>query len=110
VYISETVISELTKNPDATREKMLAVVKNFVVLPITDAAQKLAQTYIEQGIFPAKYYDDALHVAIASANQVDILMSWNFTHLVKLKTRRLVAFVNTLENVAVVEIIAPVEL
>jgi hypothetical protein len=49
-------------------------------------------------------------MAIASVNQVSILLSWNFTHLVKVKTRRSVALVNTEQNYLPVEIIAPPEL
>jgi hypothetical protein len=79
-------------------------------LPVSEPAHLLAHTYVAQGIFPEKYYDDALHVAIASIHQIGILLSWNFTHLVKLKTRRMVALVNTLENYLPVEIIAPPEL
>jgi hypothetical protein len=66
--------------------------------------------YVAQGIFPQKYYDDALHVAIASVNQVSILLSWNFRHLVKLKTRRMVSLVNVHEDYMPVEIISPPEL
>ena len=110
VYLSETVIGELEKNPEPLRGKMLEVAANFTVLPVTEIAQALADTYIKQGIFPQKYYDDALHVAIASVNHIGIILSWNFTHLVKLKTKRMVVLVNTMEDFLPVEIISPPEL
>lgn len=77
---------------------------------MTKEAENLAEHYISKGIFPEKYRDDALHVAIASVNSIAFLLSWNFKHLVKVKTRRLVTLVNSLENYSAVEIIAPPEL
>ena len=57
-----------------------------------------------------KYIDDAVHVAVASLNNIGILLSWNFTHLVKVKTRRMVALVNSEKNYLSIEIISPPEL
>jgi hypothetical protein len=79
-------------------------------LYVTDSVQYLADKYIENGIFPDKYYDDALHTALASVNQINIVLSWNFTHLVKVKTRRMVNLVNAINNYNNIEIITPQEL
>lgn len=110
VYISEMVIEELNAAPEHLREKYLAKVANFTILPITKEADELAAKYVNEGIFPEKYYDDALHVAVASVNDIEYLLSWNFKHLVKVKTRRLVSLVNSTEDYSIVEIIAPPEL
>ena len=80
------------------------------MLNITDDTEELADEYIAKGIFPEKYRDDAIHVAVASLNNIGILLSWNFTHLVKMKTRRMVAIVNSKKNYPTVEIISPPEL
>ncbi len=110
IFISNLVIEELEGASSPLRERMLSAVSKFTILPVSDLAEELAGKYIEQGIFPKKYVDDALHVAIASINRVGILLSWNFSHLVKVKTRRMVALVNAMENHIPVEIIAPPEL
>ena len=110
VFLSQTVIDELNNAPFQLREKMLAVVSPFTVLPVSAAAGTLANIYVGQGIFPKRYFDDALHVAIASVNNIGVLLSWNFSHLVKLNTRRMVALVNAVENHMPVEIISPPEL
>jgi hypothetical protein len=110
VYLSDTVLDELGSAPPLLREKMMGIVEKFHVLSVDATAERLARRYVEQGIFPEKYYDDALHVAIASVHQIGILLSWNFAHLVKMKTRRMVAIVNADENCMPVEIIAPPEL
>jgi len=110
VFISELVLEELTRANEQVRDKMLLSIKDFTVLKVTKEAEKLAKIYVKQAIFPEKYFDDALHVALASVNQIGILISWNFTHLVKLKTRRMISIVNISENIIPVEIISPPEL
>jgi predicted nucleic acid-binding protein len=110
VYISELVLEELQKSAEPLRNRLLSAVSDFNVLPITENTKHLAGIYIKQGIFPEKYFDDALHVAVAALNEIGILLSWNFTHLVKLKTRRMVSLVNAMESVFPVEIASPPEI
>jgi predicted nucleic acid-binding protein len=110
VFISELVLEELGRTNEIVRDKMLQSVKNFKILTISEKEELLANIYVKQEIFPEKYFDDALHVALASVNQIGILISWNFTHLVKLKTRRLVTVVNLKEDYMPVEIVSPPEL
>jgi predicted nucleic acid-binding protein len=110
VYISELVLEELEKASEQIKAKLFSAVEDFTVLKISKEAEELADIYVKHGIFPEKYFDDALHVALSSVNQIGILLSWNFTHLVKLKTRRMVSIVNILENIIPVEIASPPEL
>ncbi len=110
VYISELVLEELQRTAEPLKNSLLSAVSNFNVLPATEDAKRLAGIYIKHGIFPEKYFDDALHVAIAALNEIGILLSWNFTHLVKLKTRRMVSLVNAMESVFPVEIVSPPEI
>jgi predicted nucleic acid-binding protein len=110
VYISNAVISELSNATEEVREKFLDIVAEFTVLEATEEAYLLATEYVDKGIFPKKYFDDAMHVAIAATNGITVLLSWNFTHLVKVKTRRMVALVNTDRDYLPIEIIAPPEL
>jgi len=110
VFISELVIDEINGASHPLQDRMLEKVSNFTSLSIVDDVEILANKYIKSDIFPEKYLADALHVALASANQIGILLSWNFTHLVKVKTRRMVAFINAIYNYNPVEIITPPEL
>ena len=110
VYISELVLEEIERANEQIRAKLFSEIQDFTVLKISKEAEKLAEIYVKQGVFPEKYFDDALHVALASVNQIGILLSWNFTHLVKLKTRRMVSIVNLSENIMPVEIASPPEL
>lgn len=110
VYISNIVIDELKAAPEDKRKKFLDVISDFIVLGVSDEVEKLADEYVKEEIFPKKYYDDALHVAIASVNDIGYLLSWNFKHLVKVKTRKMVSLVNTKYDYSSIEIIVPPEL
>ncbi|MFH1561792.1 MAG: type II toxin-antitoxin system VapC family toxin [Nitrospirota bacterium] len=111
VYISEVTVEELEDTKDETlREKFRKLIKGFKVLKINEKIRDLARVYIEKGIFPEKYIDDALHVAIASFYEMSYLVSWNFKHLVKIKTRRYVNSVNILEGFKGIEIVSPLEI
>ncbi len=110
VFISELVIDEIKGATQPLQDNMLSKVVDFTSLSTTDEVRGLATAYLENEIFPEKYFDDALHTALASVNQIGILLSWNFTHLVKIKTRRMVALINTIHNCIPIEIITPPEL
>ncbi|TDG37350.1 PIN domain-containing protein [Pedobacter changchengzhani] len=49
---------------------------------VTEEAFKLAQTYIDEKVIGETSFDDCLHIATATLNKVDILVSWNFKHIV----------------------------
>lgn len=89
---------------------MEKLAKGLRTLTINDQIKNLAKAYIVEGIFPEKYIDDALHVAAASFYKIPYLVSWNFEHLVKVKTKKSVNSVNLLKGYKEIEIILPVEL
>ena len=77
---------------------------------VNKKVRDLANAYINHGVFQEKYIDDALHVAIATYHDISYVVSWNFEHLVKVKTRKTVNLVNILEGYKEIEIISPQEL
>ena len=110
-YISTVVLAEIADTPQqARREEMGGLIARLGVLELDEVAERLAQTYIDEGVFSRRYLDDALHVAMASVSRIPYLASWNFAHLVKVRTRREVSLVNTLQVYESIEIIAPPEL
>lgn len=52
------------------------------LLEVTDEAISLADAYTERSILTPKYYNDGLHIAVATIGEVDVLVSWNFRHIV----------------------------
>ena len=53
--------------------------------------------------------DDAHHIAIASVNGIDAILSWNFEHIVKLKTKREVVGINMFMGYGPIDIYSPLE-
>ncbi len=109
--ISTVVLKEIHDNPDSeTRQQVADLVRSLELLRLSEEAAALAQGYMQHGIFPEHYESDALHVAIAVVNGIGYLASWNFKHLVRVRTRREVNLVNALRGYQPIEIVAPPEL
>jgi len=109
--ISEITVAEIERTPDMElRSKMTDAVAQFSVLSLTDDVEWTASEYIRHGVVPEGYPEDAYHIAIAVINEIDYLLSWNFKHLVRKKTRDIVRMVNTLNNLRPIEIMTPAEL
>jgi len=60
----------------------------------TDEMYSLADKYMEKKIVDKQYYSDALHIAITTVLGVDVLVSWNLTHIVNNITKSLFNKVN----------------
>lgn len=80
------------------------------ILPYSDAVEQLYENYIRDGAIPEGYPEDAYHIAIAVTNNLDIVLSWNFRHIVRRKTKDIVNIVNSTHNFKHIEIITPAEL
>ena len=111
VYISEITVKELDDTKDeALRKRLKKLIKGFKILKSNKKIRDMAKAYIDRGVFPERYIDDALHVAITTYYEISYLVSWNFEHLVKVKTRKWVNSVNTLAEFREIEIVSPQEL
>ena len=109
--ISNIVLSEIRDTPDEEKRiKMEQLMQGIEVLVFNEEADKLAKEYVRIGVIPEKYTSDANHVAIAVANGVRYLISWNFKHIVKVSTRREVNLINALMGYELIELLAPPEL
>jgi predicted nucleic acid-binding protein len=110
VSTSETARQELEMTADARhRELLRGLLSRVIVHPITPEMEALAQIYVDGGAFTATSFNDALHVAAAVLTRQDILVSWNFKHLVNRRRRALINDLNTAGNLPTIEILAPPE-
>lgn len=111
-YTSFVTVDEInrTKNTQK-REKMLALINEYDIGVLEDDsdADALADMYVREGIIPIKYRDDALHIAVATITEMHIILSWNFEHIVKRKTRHMVNAINLREGFRTIEICSPKE-
>ena len=51
---------------------------------VTPEALKLAQSYVDEKVVGETSLNDCLHIATATLNKVDLLVSWNFKHIVNI--------------------------
>ncbi len=111
VCISDIVMREIARCEEMKQKKLLHIVHHHdvEVLNFDDNADELALAYVKNGIIPVKYQDDANHIAIASVHNCDVLVSWNFKHIVKVKTKREVAGINLLKGYNLIDICTPKE-
>ncbi|MEK6703697.1 MAG: type II toxin-antitoxin system VapC family toxin [Planctomycetota bacterium] len=111
VSLSEVTTREISDTPDnSRREQMLRLVTGLNILPVTPDAEQLARRYLDAGIFPATVPDDALHVAIAVISRQDVLVSWNFKHLVNQRRRAAIDALNLSLGLPTIAILPPPEL
>ena len=69
----------------------------------------LQQQYINSGVVTAKSSEDALHVAIATVTQCDLIVSWNFKHIVHFDKIPKYNAVNILNGYGEIGIYSPLE-
>ncbi|MCL2421515.1 MAG: PIN domain-containing protein [Defluviitaleaceae bacterium] len=110
-YTSIYVTDELVKASEPKRSKMLALIgmHGIQLLDDDDEARRLADIYADEGIIPTKYYYDGLHIAIATANDLEYIFSLNFKHINKLKTKTMTSIINLREGYRTVTIASPLE-
>lgn len=108
---SELTRQEIGDTPDAAlRVRMLNSLGVLRVFPIIEAMRLFASAYINAGILPRTQLPDAIHVAAAVLTRHDVILSWNFKHLVNRRRRALVNATNISLGAATVDIISPLEL
>jgi rRNA-processing protein FCF1 len=92
-YTSDYVLQELLKAEEPKRTKMV----------------NLLDQYVTENIIPIKYRMDGIHIAMATINNLDIIVSYNFHHIVKLKTIIGTESINLREGYKRIGIYSPTE-
>ena len=107
--ISDVTIDEISDAPENVQSVLKQILdsKNRELLTAGDESKELADGYIVEGAVSAKYYEDALHIAIATIHAATALTSWNFKHIVNLNRIRQYNSVNIKMGYSLVEIRSP---
>jgi predicted nucleic acid-binding protein len=110
-YTSLFVVEELQAAPEPKRSQMLDLITQYDItaLPGEIESRRVAGLYVAEGIIPEKYLTDALHIAATTVNELDFIVSYNFKHIVKLKTITMTEIVNLRENYRRIGIYSPTE-
>ena len=107
--ISEITIRELASAPKEVVDYFEKIFKYLEVLEPNDEINLLADTYLNENIVGEKYYEDLVHIAYATVNELDVLVSWNFKHIVHYKKIPLYNAVNALKGYKPIQIYSPRE-
>mgnify|MGYP001603240787 CR=1 FL=1 len=111
VFVSDLVLTEIRRtSASKLRRQMEELIARLALARITNDVESLAKDYISHGAIPDEYPEDAYHIAIAVINEMDFLLSWNFRHIVRQRTREIVKMVNGRHGLRHVEILTPAEL
>jgi len=110
VFISTAVRDEIERTSDAEKKKkLLATLEDIPLLEVTESDRVLANMYVSLGIIPRRYWPDALHIAIATHNEMDVLVTWNMEHLANPETRIKVREENEKRKLKVIDLATPEE-
>lgn len=108
--ISELTEAEVSRAPKQVQEILIELLNNKCeVLFETVESIELGQRYLEAKILSSNFEDDARHVAIATISNVDIIVSWNFKHIVHFDKIRKFNSINLIEGYKTIEIYSPRE-
>ena len=108
LVLSEVTLRELEAAPPAVQAIVDHVPPSSVErLADSHEARDLAATYIAEGVIEPGKRDDALHIGYASVARVDVLVSWNYRHIVNLGRIRGYHTINQERGYPLIEIQSP---
>ena len=111
VLVSEITEQELSRAPVQVQDVLRELPSDSLVLvPASTEAKALAQAYLDANIIGSSSVADALHVATASIAEADLILSWNFRHIVNYDRIHKYNNVNALMGYPPLEIHSPMEM
>ena len=89
LFISPIVLMEVARASEEVAARLTGLIEELapVVLDFDEEMDRLAQDFLERGVVPPSKVEDAQHVAAAVASELDVLVSWNYRHLVNVRRR-----------------------
>ena len=105
---SDLTIGELDNAPQQVRNFLSLLPKeNLEYVQITDDVLFLARQYISERVVGETSFDDCIHIALATIHKADVLVSWNFKHIVNIYRIRGYNSVNIRQGYVSLEIRSP---
>lgn len=88
VIISDLVLREIDECNEEKKQILLSYLNeiDYEICTIDSEVDELANIIIEEGILRPKSLDDATHIAVAILSNANMILSWNFKHLVNYNT------------------------
>ena len=109
VVLSEVTSAELAEAPEQIRVLYSKLLEISEFLKISEEALQLLTSYVKRKILSSRYRNDMLHIALATVAGVDVLVSWNYKHIVRFDKIRLFNAVNIENSYKELSIYSPLE-
>ena len=107
-HTSRVGMNELRGAPLPVRELAARTFADATrILDVSAEAFALSRAYLAAGVVPAKFGDDAVHVAVATCEGIGLIASWNFKHLASLHRNDRFNAVNLLHGRPAIRIVTP---
>lgn len=111
VLLSTMLDEEIEFAPKNIKNLLANLDDNFTeFLKDNDEAVNLATEYIDEKVVGKTSYADCLHIALATIYQADLLVSWNFKHIVNVERIRGYNSINLKNGYKQLDIRSPREL
>ena len=81
LYVSTYVLEEASTGGDEAAGRRMGILDGITVLEVTPEAEAVAAELVTRGHIPSNAVPDAFHIAIATAHEIDVLLTWNCKHL-----------------------------
>ena len=109
IYLSDITINEINECDDKKRSILFDYLRQmeYTRLPITKESADIAKQIIELGILRKNSRDDANHIGIAVANELNYIISWNFKHMVNVKTVNGIRAITNLRGYNDIDLVTP---
>ena len=110
IIISSVTEDELLTAPEQVRNLIGQIPNSSLIrVNLTNEAVRLADAYIIDGVVGKTSRNDCLHIALATVNNADVLVSWNFKHIVNVLRIRGYNSVNLINGYKSIDIRSPKE-
>ena len=109
LYLSDVTMKEISKCPEPKRSQLIRHLNDveYTLVEVSDDVLDIAEQLVSMKILPAKCYDDCQHIAAAVECGCDCIVSWNFKHIVNIRTIRGVRAITNLKGYKSIEILNP---
>lgn len=106
---SGLVEKEMASAPSHVRELFDELADGAEIVQVGSETLALRDAYVSFGIVSEQCLADALHVALATAADCDLIVSWNFKHIVNFRKIQQYNAVNALHGYGSIAIYSPLE-
>lgn len=110
LVISDLTVRELVNAPERVRTLLRDLKIDFEVIAVTQETIDLATLYINEKVVGQTSMDDCIHIATATIHKLDLLISWNFKHIVNIIRIRGYNSINLRNGYSTLEIRSPKDL